>query len=102
MCTILKTSCAVWSTLLLVMTLGVNLSGATESSSTNSTTKSTAWQVVGPSTQVRPAIVTTAFRAPVVMVNAWDEKFAIEYQGKVHQFKMAHGGLLFRKGKPTT
>ena len=36
------------------------------------------------------------------MVNRWDQKFAIERDGKVYQYKMAHGGLLFRNGKPTS
>ena len=105
MYTILKTSCTRWSALLLAT---MSLHGATEgSSATNTTTTTNAPKFavagyVAPTNAARPPIETSAFRAQLVMVDHWGEKFAVEHEGKVHQFKMAHGGILFRKGKPTT
>jgi hypothetical protein len=98
----LKTSCTRWSALLLLTIPGLSLYGATGPSETNSAAKGPAWQVVGPATTVQQPPVMTSIRAELVMVNAWDEKFAVTHDGKVREFKMAHGGLLFRRGKPAT
>jgi len=50
----------------------------------------------------RPEINIKSVRAEVVMVDVWGNKFDVEHEGVVHQFKLEHGGLLFYKGKYVT
>ena len=101
MCNTLKSGRTLWGALLLLATSGLSLTGA-QAPTTNAVPKAPAWNVVAPTTVVQQPPVMTSIRVPIVMVNVWDDKFAVTHDGKVREFKMAHGGLLFRKGKPTT
>src|SRR5687767_5623241 len=94
-----RTSASLWGALLLITVPGTNVNGQLQfftNAPAVSATRTNQTNVV------RPQALMNAYKAQVVMVDVWDEKFAVEYEGKVHQFKLAHGGILLRNGKPTS
>lgn len=88
----------VWTALLLVIVPGLSLKGAPEEPLASTNRLRTAPVTV----KVRQPPVIKAVKAQLVTVSVWDERFSVQHEGKVYQFKMAQGGILFRKGKPTS
>jgi hypothetical protein len=89
---------SVWTALLLVIVPGLSLKGAPKEPLASTNTLGTAPVTV----KVRQPPVIKAVKAQLVTVSVWDERFSVQHEGKVYQFKMAQGGILFREGKPTS
>src|SRR3954468_22215953 len=111
--TILRsTTYALWSVLLIVILPALNLKAAADTNfsssdtSTNAAHSNAQFTVLNPPSAkanlVRTPLVSTVYTGTVVMVSLGDEKFAVVHDGKIDQFKMAQGGVLFRKGNATT